>query len=196
MERVKKAEDEKTHKKVKTTGKRSEKQSKYDKLSSTSKITKGKKPQPKKHKVSVSSDSESSQSLCMDTDSEEEYSLDQLISSSSDESLPEEIDPTRVEPRLEMYYAVYYDLDWYVGRVIDFPDEGLCKVKFLKKELSGFNWPAHDDIQTVPSRFVLWTYQTGGKWAIPDFERTAPKNLFCLQQSQKGILKLNQKDKK
>lgn len=156
MERVKKAEDEKTHKKVKTTGKRSEKQSKYDKLSGTSKITKGKKPQPKKRKVSVSSDSESSQSLCMDTDGEEEYSLDQLISSSSDESLPEEIDPTRVEPRLEMYYAVYYDLDWYVGRVIDFPDEGLCKVKFLKKELSSFNWPAHDDIQTVPSRFVFY----------------------------------------
>lgn len=76
--------------------------------------------------------------------------------SSSEESLPDEINPTKIDPRLEMYYGVYYDLDWYVGRVIDFPDEGLSKVKFLKKVLNNFNWPEHEDIQTVQNKYIFF----------------------------------------
>nr|CAD7440013.1 unnamed protein product [Timema bartmani]CAD7454993.1 unnamed protein product [Timema tahoe] len=41
----------------------------------------------------------------------EEDFLEEGISSSNEE-LPEEIDPKALDSRLEMYYAVYYDVSW------------------------------------------------------------------------------------
>ena len=94
-----------------------------------------------------------------------EEDLEVGLISSSDDDIPEEFDPKNVNPKLELYYAVYYDVQWYIGRVIDFPDEGLCKVKFPKKELQkepkkkerkGYDWPRHEDIQVVHEKFVFY----------------------------------------
>lgn len=41
-----------------------------------------------------------------------------------DDSQEKEI-VSKINPLLECYYAVFYDLNWYLGRVVDFPDEGL-----------------------------------------------------------------------
>ncbi|KAG8331661.1 hypothetical protein J6590_037127 [Homalodisca vitripennis] len=89
-------------------------------------------------------------SLCLDFDKGDSSPM-----LSSDESLPDEIEPTNIDPCLHMYYTVYYDLDWYVGRVIDFPDEGVRKVKFLKV-LNNFKWLVHDDIKTVANKCVFY----------------------------------------
>ncbi|CAH2100759.1 unnamed protein product [Euphydryas editha] len=155
MKRLEKGikETEKNEKKNKgKTNLETEKQPKQKLRNLLKKGRKRKIPILYKPKESDSSDSDSSGSLCLDSDE----GGSSPMPSSSDESLPDEIEPTTIDPRLEMYYAVYYDLDWYVGRVIDFPDEGLCKVKFLKKVLNNFKWPVHDDIQTVANKFVFY----------------------------------------
>lgn len=121
-------------------------------LRGNKRLQKGRKGKLAKPKESDSSDTDSSMNFFSDSD---EIGSSPILSS-SDESLPEEIEPTNIDPRLEMYYAVYYDLDWYVGRVVDFPDEGLCKVKFLQKVLNNFKWPVHDDIQTVSNKFLFY----------------------------------------
>lgn len=94
--------------------------------------------------------------MCALSTDENDLEVSLHLISSSDEDIPQEFDPQDVKPKLELYYAIYYDLQWYIGRVIDFPDEGLCKVKFLKKELQGYDWPRHEDIQVVPEKFVFY----------------------------------------
>lgn len=68
------------------------------------------------------------------------------------------VKPNRpINPLLENYYAVFYDLNWYVGRVLDFPDEGLVKVKFLRQGLGdSYEWPLHDDIEVIDSKYVFY----------------------------------------
>lgn len=64
---------------------------------------------------------------------------------------------SKINPLLECYYAVFYDLNWYLGRVVDFPDEGLTKVKFLKQGLGdSYEWPAHDDTDVVQNHFIFY----------------------------------------
>lgn len=63
----------------------------------------------------------------------------------------------KINPLLEHYYAVFYDLNWYIGRVIDFPDEGLVKVKFLKEGFVDlYEWPKHDDIQVIENKYIFY----------------------------------------
>lgn len=52
---------------------------------------------------------------------------------------------------------MFYDLNWYLGRVVDFPDEGLTKVKFLKQGLGdSYEWPAHNDTDVVQNHFIFY----------------------------------------
>lgn len=83
---------------------------------------------------------------------EEDDDLDFDFSSCQDQ---DEEDTGEIQPILpERYYAIYYDVGWYVGRVIKV-QEDTCIIKFLKESLDTFNWPSHDDIQTVQEDFIL-----------------------------------------
>lgn len=63
----------------------------------------------------------------------------------------------KIDTVLEKYYAIFYDINWYLGRVIDFPDEGETKIKFLKMGLgNSYEWPKDDDIQTVKNKFIFY----------------------------------------
>lgn len=63
----------------------------------------------------------------------------------------------KINPMLEKYYAIFYDINWYLGRVLDFPDEGLAKVKFLKMGLgNAYEWPKDDDIQVINNKYVFY----------------------------------------
>ncbi|KAF2892562.1 hypothetical protein ILUMI_13609 [Ignelater luminosus] len=63
----------------------------------------------------------------------------------------------------EMYYAVYYNDTWYIGRVLDI-GIGRYKTKFLKENLGNYIWPKKDDVQEVEEGVV--------------FERMSCKNLI------------------
>lgn len=57
----------------------------------------------------------------------------------------------------EYYYAVYYDNNWYIGRVLDSVEENrIFKIKFLKMELDTFLWPKEEDIQNVEQQFIFY----------------------------------------
>lgn len=91
-----------------------------------------------------------------DTDTEVKYmeGYDSPFSESEDESIAEN---EKISILLEKYYAIYYDLNWYLGRVLDFPDEGFTKIKFLKQGLGeSYEWPKHDDIQTIQNKFIFY----------------------------------------
>lgn len=117
---------------------------------------KGKIKSKQKRQSKTYDDSDTDDLEVMDSGDSSGCETEDLFQSSDEESLPEELDPTKVDLQLESYYAVFYDLNWYIGRVIDFPDEGLCKIKFLKKVIEGYHWPPHEDVQTVTSEFVFY----------------------------------------
>jgi len=56
----------------------------------------------------------------------------------------------------EMYYAVYYDTGWYIGRVLEKLTNQLFKIKFLSQNLEVFKWPRKDDIQEVENRYIFY----------------------------------------
>ncbi|KAF5273330.1 hypothetical protein FQR65_LT04753 [Abscondita terminalis] len=52
----------------------------------------------------------------------------------------------------EKYFAVYYDVCWYLGRIISIAED-TCVVKFLKQNLETFDWPPHEDKQVIKKVF-------------------------------------------
>lgn len=57
---------------------------------------------------------------------------------------------------LENYYSVFYDDNWYIGRIIEFDNNSeMCKIKFLQETDVGFKWPSADDVQIVEKKFIL-----------------------------------------
>lgn len=58
------------------------------------------------------------------------------------------------EVLLEKYYAVFYDDNYYIGRVIDNCDNKI-KIKFLKSELNSFIWP-RDDVAFVEKKYIFY----------------------------------------
>lgn len=56
----------------------------------------------------------------------------------------------------EMYYAVYYDTGWYIGRVLEKLTNQLFKIKFLSQNLEVFKWPRKDDIREVENRYIFY----------------------------------------
>ncbi|KAL4101321.1 hypothetical protein QTP88_021341 [Uroleucon formosanum] len=49
----------------------------------------------------------------------------------------------------ENYYAIMYDTNWYLGRLIYFTNQEktFCEIKFLKTDLDTFYWPKHPEQQ-------------------------------------------------
>ncbi|KAF5290536.1 hypothetical protein FQR65_LT11550 [Abscondita terminalis] len=55
----------------------------------------------------------------------------------------------------EKYFAVYYDVCWYLGRIISIAED-TCVVKFLKENLETFDWPPHEDKQVIKKEYVFY----------------------------------------
>lgn len=56
---------------------------------------------------------------------------------------------------LEKYYAVNYDLNWYIGRTLKYEDEK-WHVKFFKSNLDSFEWPRNIDVQHIESKYIFY----------------------------------------
>lgn len=57
---------------------------------------------------------------------------------------------------LEKYYGVFYDDNWYIGRVIEYDrTKNSCRMKFLRENDLGFYWPKPEDFQFVDTKFIL-----------------------------------------
>lgn len=59
------------------------------------------------------------------------------------------------EVLLEKYYAVFYDDNYYIGRVVDYCDNQI-KIKFLKSELNSFIWPRVEDVAFVEKKYIFY----------------------------------------
>lgn len=56
---------------------------------------------------------------------------------------------------LEKYYAVFYDDNYYIGRVVDKCNSQI-KMKFLKSELDSFIWPRDEDVTFVETQYIFY----------------------------------------
>ncbi|KAF8789402.1 hypothetical protein HNY73_007342 [Argiope bruennichi] len=57
---------------------------------------------------------------------------------------------------LENYYSIFYDDNWYIGRIIEFDKNSeMCKIKFLHETDVGFKWLSADDVQMMEKKFIL-----------------------------------------
>ncbi|KAF5276257.1 hypothetical protein FQA39_LY06606 [Lamprigera yunnana] len=59
---------------------------------------------------------------------------------------------------LEKYYAVQYEEQWYIGRVISRSKENFYVTKFLKQEMDVFVWPKNinTDISKVHKSYIFY----------------------------------------
>lgn len=55
----------------------------------------------------------------------------------------------------EKYYCVYYDIGWYIGRIVHLK-ENICTIKFLHANLDEFKWPKKDDIQEIDKKYIMY----------------------------------------
>lgn len=83
----------------------------------------------------------------------DEVSDDRILNKFINQDKPEYIEQ-KVNLEAEKYYAIYYDIGWYLGRIISMTEE-TCIVKFLKENLEQFDWPAHEDKQVVKKLYVF-----------------------------------------
>lgn len=60
-----------------------------------------------------------------------------------------------IEFILEKYYAVYYEDQFYIGRVLTINGDK-CTMKFLKKNVNSYIWPKKDDICDVEISFIYF----------------------------------------
>lgn len=95
------------------------------------------------------------------TSSDEELSLhdsssdDMNWNSDNPECENQNNDQLNIHIEVEKYYAVFYDIGWYIGRIIQLEEKNVY-VKFLKKSLDDFVWPKEPDIQTVHQDFIIY----------------------------------------
>lgn len=62
---------------------------------------------------------------------------------------------SKINLELESYYAIYYEDQYYIGRLIKIQNKKYC-FKFLKKEISVYIWPKKDDIAEVEVDFIFF----------------------------------------
>ncbi|KAF5280410.1 hypothetical protein FQR65_LT03219 [Abscondita terminalis] len=61
-----------------------------------------------------------------------------------------------IDISLEKYYAICYDTQWYIGRIIAYAGFEQYNIKFLKSELEKFVWPKPDDMDIVLKKYVFY----------------------------------------
>ncbi|CAG9814589.1 unnamed protein product [Phaedon cochleariae] len=93
-----------------------------------------------------------------DFESESEFENESFEELTADRAADEtRSSPDRVVLTEEKYYAVYYDNQFYLGRILKiFNDSNWCTVKFLQKNLEAYIWPKKDDIQDIETNFVIY----------------------------------------
>ena len=76
---------------------------------------------------------------------------------SSDENLPINVfSIPKKEILVEKYFAVLYDHNWYIGRVLSHIKEDTFLMKFLKQDVDLYKWPKEDDIAEVKNQFIFY----------------------------------------
>lgn len=56
----------------------------------------------------------------------------------------------------EHYYSVYFDEDWFIGRIIKSDNNTQYTIKFLEKIFDKFVWPKREDIQQIKKEFIFY----------------------------------------
>lgn len=115
---------------------------------------------------------------CLSASSSEESEFESITLSSEEDhnwqtSSEEENSYFKIE--LEKYYAVFYDEDWFIGRVLNVEEK--VKVKFLVKDLDQYVWPKREDVQYVDARFIFH--------GPVSLEGNCP---FAIKRSEKSII--------
>lgn len=64
------------------------------------------------------------------------------------------VDTEKICVEIEKYYAVFYEEDWFLGRIIE--NQNGVKIKFLKKDLDQYIWPKNEDMQVVQEKFIFY----------------------------------------
>jgi len=73
----------------------------------------------------------------------------------SDDSNEEDKDTQQIQLKIESYYAIRYDINWYIGRLLNIEND-LCKIKFLKSDLDTFVWPRTDEISFIKKIYIYF----------------------------------------
>jgi len=106
------------------------------------------KPTKSTNFASDTSESESDKDISLTSETlSETFSDFEEKNVSSDDSLSK----NKIMIEIESYYAIYYDNQWYIGRITkQCPDvSGTYEVKFLQRDLDKYKWPQKDDVQTL-----------------------------------------------
>lgn len=58
--------------------------------------------------------------------------------------------------KLEKYYVVFYDDNWFIGLAIEYDaTKNSRRMKFLRENDFGFHWSKQEDFQFVETKFIL-----------------------------------------
>lgn len=75
-----------------------------------------------------------------------------------DQKDPPAVSQTPGEIKIEEYYAVYYEEEFYIGRAIG-REDNLYKFKFLHRDrlcnTAEYDWPKRPDIESIHPRFII-----------------------------------------
>lgn len=91
----------------------------------------------------------------------------------SGQSDDEENPASEITLKIEKYYAVRYDINWYIGRLLSIK-KNVCEFKFHQADLDVFKWPRSVDIQDVNKKYIFYgpvNFNGIGPFSIKRFER-------------------------
>lgn len=113
------------------------------------------KQQIKKRKIEESSDSANSEELSFAETSDEEETFSDIQNSEIEEFVADQATPPVPNPVLENYYAVYYQEQFYIGRVLKI--EKKVFLKFVSEVAENhFVWPKHQDDDWVEKERLFY----------------------------------------
>lgn len=101
---------------------------------------------------SGSSDFSEDFSVCDSSD--DDVPLSELVSKNVNETSPDRRQ-TDINIQTDKFYSVFYDNDWYIGKIIETYSESV-KMTFLKKSLDGFIWPKPPDVSKICKKFIIY----------------------------------------
>lgn len=109
-----------------------------------------------KNKTASESSSESADCSYESCSSSDVEAIEEFVPNLDDEILGNNHLSNNVDLKLEHYYAVFYEENWFLGRIISLEDK--IVMKFLKQELDKFIWPdkKNEDIQKVNGKYIFY----------------------------------------
>lgn len=103
----------------------------------------------------------------------------------SDDSNDDDKD-TQIQLKIENYYAIRYDINWYIGRLLNIEND-VCKIQFLKSDLDTFVWPRTDEISFIKKQYIFYgpLHLNGiGPFSIKRFDRSKIVQIFKAIKNQ------------